>query len=100
MSYATANEKSRRLALLRVLVEMEGSSNESVIRDMLRELGFAGRLLGNTREDIQHLEAAGLVTITYYADKVMVAAIAPRGVAYLAREISPIDGVAYPAIGS
>lgn len=101
MSFADHVTKSRRLALLRVLVENDGSANESVARTALAALGFAGRLgtFEAVREDIKFLAQCGLVKEDWYGGRVLVASITKRGVAYTLREVDPIEGVDYPAMG-
>lgn len=99
MSYDDVVIPSRRLALLRLLSEMGGQANESVIRDALRALDFVGRTLGDTREDIRFLADRDLVGVSYYADSLMKARLTARGEAYLNREIEPIAGIKYPGIG-
>lgn len=101
MSFADHLAASRRLALLRLLIENEGSANESVVRTGLGALGFAGRLgtLDAVRGDIKHLAECGLVQEDWYGGKVLVATITKRGVAYTRRQVEPIEGVEYPDLG-
>lgn len=99
--YAATIAASRRLALLRVLVENEGSANESVLRSALAALGFRGRLatdegLGG---DLDLLSRADLIVIENYMGRVKIATITKRGVRYLAREVEPIAGIEYPSLG-
>ena len=101
MSFAAVNAASRRLAILRVLTENEGSANESVLRTMLEALGFRGRLatVEAVREDLELLCQAGLIVQDWYMGKVLIGTITKRGVAYLARQVEPIDGIEYPSMG-
>lgn len=98
--FRRAIDSSRRLALLRLLKESEGSANESVLRTGLGALGFGGAALGDgVRADLRMLEERELVRTTLYNDVVMVATITRRGMAYLAREVPQVEGVDYPSIG-
>lgn len=99
-SFAETTAASRRLALLRLLVEAEGKANESVLKTALGALGFAGRMLGDgVRADLRWLADRDLVATELVLDKVMIGSITRRGVAYLAREVSPIEGIDYPSLG-
>lgn len=99
-SFAEATAASRRLALLRLLVEGDGKANESVLKSALGALGFSGRMLGEgVRADLKYLAERDLVVTEIVLDRIMIGAITRRGVAYLAREVSPIEGVDYPSIG-
>ncbi|WP_372069698.1 hypothetical protein P7L75_09390 [Tistrella mobilis] len=98
--FASAVAGSRRLAMLRALIEAEGTANESVIKTCLQSLGFGGRQLGDIRSDLDHLERAGMVRTSWYEGRVMVAAITARGVAYTRREVEPVPGIDYPSIGA
>lgn len=101
MSFAEETAASRRLAMLRVLREMDGRANESVLATSLRHLGFQGRALGDgVRSDLAWLAERDLLTTSLYGDTIMVGEITRRGLALLAREIPPVDGLAYPKIGS
>lgn len=99
--FCTATAASRRLALLRLLREAEGSCNESVLRTGLGQLGFRGRLATEeaVREDLVLLKDAGLVTHDWYEGRVLVVHMTRRGDAYLRREAEPVPGVDYPGIG-
>jgi len=99
MSFPTYIEASRRLALLRLLVENGGGANESVLKTGLMALRFQGPTAGDTRADLLFLEERGLVKTDYYLDRVFLADITRRGLAYLARELPAIEGVEYPDMG-
>ncbi|MGO1078327.1 VpaChn25_0724 family phage protein [Inquilinus sp. CA228] len=101
MSFAEANTKSRRLAILRLLAESEGSANESVLKQGLHLLGFAGRqaTADAVREDLAWLKDRGLVGHTWYEARVLVVTLTRRGEDYLNREVEPIDGIEYPRMG-
>ena len=101
MSFADHLAASRRLALLRLLVENEGSANESVLRTGLAQLGFGGRLgtVEAVRVDIKFLAERGLAKEDWYGGKVLVASITKRGVAFTRRETEEIEGIEYPDLG-
>ena len=100
MSFKDATDASRRLALLRLLVEGGGGANESILATGLKALRFQGPAMGDgVRADLKFLAERDLVQTELFQDRVMVADITRRGTAYLAREIAEIDGVEYPAIG-
>lgn len=100
--YAATLAASRRLALLRVLAENEGAANESVLRTALCALGFRGRLATDESlaGDLDVLAKAGLLVIEDYLGRVRIATITKRGARYLARQVDPVEGVEYPAIGA
>ncbi|RJF94816.1 ArsR family transcriptional regulator [Oleomonas cavernae] len=99
--YADANARSRRLALLRVLAENEGSANESVIKVALAALGFRGRLATDdaVRSDLDMLKEAGLIVDEWYQGRVRIATLTKRGVSFLARQVDPVSGIEYPSMG-
>lgn len=101
MSFDAAVAASRRLAILRLLAESEGSANESVIRTGLGMLGFRGRTAteADVRADLNLLRDAGLVDHEWFGGRVLVAAITKRGAGYLRREVAPIEGVEQPSLG-
>jgi len=101
MNFAEANTRSRRLAILRLLAESEGTANESVIKTGLGMLGFAGRMAtaDAVRTDLDFLKDCGLVIHTWYDGRVLVVTLTRRGEDYLRREVEPIDGIDYPRVG-
>ncbi|WP_372090296.1 hypothetical protein P7L66_13215 [Tistrella mobilis] len=98
--FAASVAGSRRLAILRALVEAEGAANESILRTCIQALGFTGRQLGDVRQDLNHLEQAGMVETSWYEGRVMIARITKRGVAFTRREVDPVPGIDYPSIGA
>lgn len=99
-SFAETTAASRRLALLRLLVEAEGRANESVLKTALGALGFTGRMLGDgVRADLKFLADRDLVVTELVLDKIMIGTITKRGVGYLVREVPPIEGIDYPSLG-
>lgn len=98
--YADEIMKSRRLAILRVLKENEGSANESVLRVALHQLGFRGRNATDEaiRADAEFLYAAGLANQEFYRGSVLTLSLTRRGVAFLSRRVDPVPGVSYPEV--
>jgi len=101
MSFAEAIAKSRRLAVLRLVAEAEGSTNESVVKTGLGALGFVGRqaTAEAVRSDLDFLKDCGLLVHTWYDGRVLVVTLTRRGEDYLHREAEPIDGIDYPRLG-
>lgn len=100
MSYAERVDGDRRLVILRLLVEDEGSANESVLEHGLLALGHrVGLDREAVRQHLRFLRDADCLTIDMFRDKVMVASITGRGVAVAEGRVR-IDGVSKPAIGS
>ena len=100
LDYADDTTKSRRLALLRVILENEGAANRSLIKVALNQLGFRGRLATEEAidKDVEFLKTAGLVTVEWYRNIVQTVVIAKRGQSFLRREVEPIEGLDYPDI--
>lgn len=99
MSYADFVDADRRLALLRLMAEDGGHANESVLETGLIALGHRARLDREAvRGHLRFLETAGCLTLEFYRDKVMVAALTRRGAAVADGRIE-VDGVARPQIG-
>lgn len=80
MSYQEHLDADRRLAILRLLNEMHGAANESVLETALRALGHrAGLTRDAVRADFRWLEERGLVSLEWFQDKVAVATLKRRG---------------------
>lgn len=99
MSYAELLAEDRRLAMLRLLVESDGSANESVLQSGLELLGHhAGLTREAVRKDLEFLNDRGLVRLEWFGDKVAVAHIKRRGVE-VAEGRERVAGVKRPSIG-
>ena len=99
MSYADHIAADRRLCILKLLVEDEGHSNESVLETGLIALGHrAGLDREYVRAQLRALEEFGAITVEFYRDRVMVAHITKRGVAAANGRVK-IEGVAAPSMG-
>ena len=96
--FADDATKSRRLALVRVVLENEGAANVSLIKVALNQLGFRGRLATEDAiaGDVDMLKAVGLVTDEWYRGIVRTVVITKRGQAFLRREVDPLPGIDYP----
>src|ERR1051326_7205478 len=96
---AVLQDEDRRLVILRLLIEVGGSANESVLKDGLEQLGdFAGLTRGTVREHMHFLADRGLIKLTWFGDKVAAAKITVRGVK-IAEGRDTVEGVKKPAIG-
>lgn len=99
MSYRDVIDADRRLCILRLLLEDGGHGNESVLEKGLEALGHrAGLERTVVRGYLTFLETAGLVTVDFYRDKIMVASITARGVKVAKGQVT-VDGVAQPSPG-
>jgi hypothetical protein len=99
VSYADKLAANRRLAILKLLMEARGSSNESVLEMALREMGHHAEMTRvYVRAQLTFLERAGCIRIEFFNDKVMVAHLTERG-ASVATGAIRCDGVAEPGFG-
>lgn len=69
---------SRRLFILRFLVEAKGAANESVVASTVRQGGFAQTPKDGIRADLDHLRDTGCVTEEWY-DALRVVKLTERG---------------------
>ncbi|MFC5372877.1 hypothetical protein ACFPIF_09955 [Brevundimonas faecalis] len=100
MSYRDLVAADRRLCILRLLVEDGGHGNESTLEQGLEALGHrAGMERAVVRQYLRDLEQVGCITVEFYRDKIMVAAITERGVK-VARGQVTVDGVKQPSPGA
>lgn len=98
-SYAERLDADRRLAILKLLVEDEGHSNESVVEVGLIDLGHSrGVDRAYVRDQLRALEKSGAIRLEFYRDTVMVAHLTERGVAIAEGRIR-VDGIAKPPLG-
>lgn len=99
MSYAERLDADRRLAILQLLVQDEGHSNESVIEVGLLDLAHRrGVDRAYVRDQLRTLEKAGAIRLEFYRDTVMVAHLTERGVAIADGRVR-VDGISKPALG-
>jgi hypothetical protein len=99
-TYAEELEANRRLCMLRLLLEQEGSANDSVLEIGMKAMGHRlGVDRAYVRAMVRFLETAMLVRIEILRDVVMVAHITDRG-ANVAQGHQRCEGVARPAFGS
>lgn len=97
MNYAEHLAADRRLCILRVLTELNGSANESVLHDALEHLGHRKQPRDAIREDITYLGDRGLIVIEW-AGHLQVCTITRRGVDAAEGRIE-VQGVKKPSIG-
>lgn len=99
MSYSELLEADRRLFILRLLVDVGGSANDSVIQDGLKA---GGHRRGVTREvvraELRFLEGAGCADLEWFNTDVLVASITRRGVDVASGDVQ-VDGIKRPSIG-
>lgn len=99
MNYAQILAEDRRLAILRLLIEANGSTNESVLKTGLMALGHhAGLTREAVRGDVRFLADRGLVREEWFEDKVLVAHIQRRGVEVAEGNVH-VEGIKRPSIG-
>ena len=97
--YSEHLDSNRRLAILKLLVEECGTSNDSVIELSLRELGHRKELdRAAVRRLVAELEERGCVTSEIVRDVVVVVTITQRG-RMAARGDVTIGGIASPHNG-
>ena len=70
---------SRRLFILRLLVEVNGDANESVIYKAATKGGFSRDTRDTIRQDIDHLRKMGCLTEDWLNDSLRVARVTERG---------------------
>lgn len=70
---------SRRLFILRLLVEVGGEANESNIARAAFQGGFARDTREDIRSDLDHLREMRCIAETYFDDRVCVVKITSRG---------------------
>lgn len=87
----------RRLCILRLLTDINGTANESVLHSGVEALGHVRLPRGQIREDIRFLIDNGCITSEWYGD-VQVAQITRRG-AEVANGSIEIKGIKRPSIG-
>lgn len=98
-SLAELLAEDRRCAILRTLVEVNGSANESILRQSLSLLGHDRELTkDNVRADLNFLSDCGLVSLQWFDHKVCVAKIKRRGVE-VAEGRTRVEGVKKPELG-
>lgn len=96
-TYAETLAESRRLAILRLLKELRGSANESVIHAGAEQLGFRRDSRQTIRDDLTHMVKHGLLKEEWFND-LMVVTITSRGLEASEGRISVV-GVKSPSIG-
>jgi hypothetical protein len=99
MNYAEARDQDRRLVILRLLEESDGSANEGMLRTGLDMLGHGVKLTRQVvRADLDLLEKAGCVRLEWFDDKIVVAHLTERGVDCVHGRVE-VHGVKKPGIG-
>ena len=70
---------SRRLFILRLLVEVNGTANEGVIYKAILNGGFARDSRDDIRQDLDHLKRNGCTTEEWLNDSLRVVTLTERG---------------------
>ena len=70
---------SRRLFILRLLVEVGGAANEGVIYKAITKGGFAHDSRDDLRRDLDHLKAKGCTHEEWLNDSLRVVTVTERG---------------------
>lgn len=96
-SYAETLAENRRLAILRLLIEINGGGNDSSIHQGLEMLGFRRESRTTVRDDLNFLSRNGLVKESWHND-LMIVDITARGVEAAEGRIS-VAGVKKPSLG-
>lgn len=78
-SFTNDWDASRRLFILRLLVEADGEANESVIFSSASKGGFARDPRDTIRQDINHLREVGCVGEAWLDGRLRVVRISERG---------------------
>jgi hypothetical protein len=98
-NFSKVMTEDRRLAILRLLIEIDGKGNESVLFTGLEEMGHVVELTRESlRADLQFLADRGLIRQEWFADKLVVAHIKTRGVE-VAQGRTSVEGVKKPRLG-
>lgn len=79
MGFAEDWTASRRLFVLRLLIEVGGEANEANVYKACQQGGFARDTRDDTRRDLDHLVKVGCVAQEWYNDAVRVVKITERG---------------------
>lgn len=97
MGYEQILAEDRRLVILRTLNEIAShEANESVLETVANQIGVP-TTRNNIREDISYLEKAGCISISWYADKLMLVKLKQRGRYFLeGKEL--IQGIKSPSL--
>lgn len=89
----------RRLVILRLLKDVGGHANESVIETALKKFGHrVGVTRDVVRDELRFLEGADCIKTEMVEGQIMVASITKRGVSAAEGHIQ-VDGVKQPSIG-
>lgn len=89
--------QDRRLVLLRLIKEAQGSANESILHGYLKNLGHRRVAKRVVRDDLDWLRERGLVTHDWFDDTVLVVSITQRGLD-VAEGSDTVEGVRKPSV--
>ncbi len=79
MSFRDEWIASRRLFILRLLVEVDGEANESNVFRAVQQGGFSRNTREDVRADLDHLRGMRCITEQYFDGRVCVVKITFRG---------------------
>ncbi|MBM3617511.1 MAG: ArsR family transcriptional regulator [Alphaproteobacteria bacterium] len=97
MSYNEFMAANRRITVLRLLKDVGGSANDSIIQQTLEQFGFSRVSSDTIAEDLAFLEKAELVVLETVGT-VTVAKIRRRGVEVAEGRVT-VEGVQKPSVG-
>lgn len=89
--------ENRRLAILRILNDVGGSANDSILHTSLEQLGFRRLSRDTVKDDVTFLHERTCVSIEWLSH-IMVASITARGVE-VANGMQRVEGITVPALG-
>lgn len=96
-SYDKILTENRRLAILKLLIEIGGGGNDSSLHQGLEMLGFRRESRATIKEDMNFLSRNGLVKESWHND-LMIVDITARGVETAEGRIS-VAGIKKPSVG-
>ena len=99
MNFEQTLAQDRRLAMLRILLEVNGEANESVLCSGLESIGHSRMLTReNVRGDLRFLETAGAIRLSWFDGRIAVAHLLIRG-EEIAKGKIVVEGIKRPSIG-
>ena len=98
MNFAETLAHDRRLVILRLLSEVNGTANESVLYSGLESVGHSAMLTReNVRADLRFLEGVGAIRIEWFGERLAVAHLLLRGEEIAQGKIT-VPGIKRPSL--
>jgi len=98
MNFTDMLAADRRLVILRLLIESNGSANESVLLSALEALGHGRTTQEDVRADLRFLKDAGAIRLEWFMERIAVAHLLMRGTDIAQGKIT-VEGIKRPKIG-